>query len=254
MPASDAATSGYEVYTDGSYLNGNVAYAFVILEQGVEAYEDCGVVPPGFAGSRQVGGEIYAVLKALDWFEEHGVGAASVHYDFANLALWVSGAYKANTFISRTLVERVRGSKVQLSWRKVRAHTGVRWNERVDELAKSAALGKHAPLVENTAPVESDDPADIDRPASSSPLIAELERIVDPLQEAAAAEGIDTRYVGILNGQFARLEILKNDKRVGMFDLYNTQKKRLNPIISPAGSPQASRMAALWSQFIAAWR
>ena len=250
----------YEVYTDGSYIHGKVTYAFVILRGGEAVHEGAGVVPPSFAKSRQVGGEIMAVLEALSWFEANGVEEASVHYDFENLALWVRGAYRANTEISQALVAGVRGSTVKLKWNKVRAHTGVEWNERVDKLAKQAAANpspQPPPLKGKGEKEDGQGRPSYDRKeiaGGSDPLVDELERIVEPLQAAAAAVGVDTRFVGILNGQFARLEILKGEKRVGMFDLYNTQKKRLNPVISPAGSLEASNMTVIWEDFRRKWR
>jgi hypothetical protein len=213
--------------------------------------EGSGIVPVSFAKSRQVGGEIYAVLMALEWFEANGVATASVHYDFENLALWVSGAYRANTEISRALVDAVRGSSVKLRWTKVRAHTGVAWNERVDQLAKSAALGESpaAPSKAESPPAAAVAPAPAD-----SPLIAELRRLVDPFLAEAAASGIKTRYVGILNNMYARFEVLSGDRRVALFDLYNTRKKRLNPVLSPASSKEGAKLLDLWEQFIRAWR
>src|SRR6185503_11409684 len=100
MPVSGTDVCEYEVYTDGSYIKGKVTYAFIILHKGVPVHEGGAIVPESFAKSRQVGGEIYAVLTALKWFEENEIASASVHYDFENLALWVRGVYKANTEIS----------------------------------------------------------------------------------------------------------------------------------------------------------
>ena len=241
----------YEVYTDGSYIKGKVTYGFVILRDGEAQHEGAGIVPPSFAQSRQVGGEIMAVLEALKWFEANGVDGAAVHYDFENLALWVRGVYKTNTDISRALVDAVRRSPVKLTWTKVKAHTGVHWNERVDQLAKGAAMGS-APVVDTS---DKEAPASKAAPSpSGDPLVNELERIVEPLQAAAASMGVDTRFVGILNNMFLRLEILSGEKRVATFDLYNTQKKRLNPIITPLGPLQAQNMAVLWDDFKRKWR
>jgi len=235
----------YEVYTDGSYSNGKVTFGFVILKDGAPVHEGSGIVPPDFAKSRQVGGEIMAVLEALRWFEANGIPAAAVHYDFENLALWVRGVYKTNTDISRALVDAVRRSPVKLTWTKVKAHTGVHWNERVDQLAKAAAMNAGpavSPSEKSVAPPKVDS-------GSGDPLVQELERIVEPLQSAAAIAGVDTRFVGILNNMFLRLEVLQGEKRVAMFDLYNTQKKRLNPVIAPAGSLPAQNMAVIWEEF-----
>ena len=245
-----AETGKYEVYTDGSYIRGKVTYGFVILKDGIPEHEGAGIVPPAFAQSRQVGGEIVAVLEALKWFEANGVKEAAVHYDFENLALWVRGVYKTNTDISRALVDAVRRSPVKLAWTKVKAHTGVHWNERVDQLAKAAASGSTAApaaLVETFGDDDDDDD-------SRNPLVVELERIVEPLQAAAAEAGVDTRFVGILNNMFLRLEVLKGEKRVANFDLYNTAKKRLNPIITPADSLPAQNMAVIWEHFKRSWR
>ncbi len=61
-----APAKGYEVYVDGSYINGATGYGLVILKGGQAVEELFGQVADAAAGgTRQVAGELLAVEEAL---------------------------------------------------------------------------------------------------------------------------------------------------------------------------------------------
>lgn len=132
-----APATEYSMYVDGSYLNGSIGYGVVILKNDELVKELYGLVTdPLFTVSRQVGGEIIAIQEALKWCEANGVNRVSVYYDFENIKKWATGEYKANTPMTQSYRDFMKGCDILILWNKVASHTGVKWNERADELAK----------------------------------------------------------------------------------------------------------------------
>jgi len=130
----------YEIYVDGSFVGDNVGFGVVILKNDKVVRELSGTVTDEvFKGSRQVGGEIMAVMEALAWCRNNNIDNVSIYYDFENLKKWATGEYSANIPMTRLYREFVQNCGVNIQWNKVAGHTGVRWNERADELAKKGA-------------------------------------------------------------------------------------------------------------------
>ncbi len=127
----------YKIYVDGSYMNGKVGYGAIILKSDTPVKEIYGVVTDDYATqSRQVGGEIVAVQEGLKWCENEGIKDASIYYDFQNLEKWATGEYKTNNTLSQSYKSFIDNCKINIKWYKVKSHTGVKWNDKADELAK----------------------------------------------------------------------------------------------------------------------
>jgi len=163
-PGSDAHadSEAVDIYVDGSFANETTAYGVVVVQRDQVLWEDSGVVPPREAeGTRQVAGELQAVLKALDWCKTNGVDAITIHYDYNGIEKWVTDEWEANKTLTKQYGDAVRASDIHISWQKVAAHTGIKWNEYVDRLARSAAMTCDA------------------QPGSQTDPMTELDRTVD---------------------------------------------------------------------------
>lgn len=94
-----------------------------------------------FVMSYQVPGEVFAVIKAIEWAKDREYRELDIFYDYEGIEKWALGVWKANKPISQYYINRLnelmRGS-FQISFQKVRAHSGNKHNERADELAKEA--------------------------------------------------------------------------------------------------------------------
>ncbi|HPE68853.1 MAG TPA: hypothetical protein P5560_09180 [Thermotogota bacterium] len=129
----------YEAYVDGSYANRKIGYGVVILKKGRVVEKLHGrVQDPVFSKHHQVGGELVAVLETLDWCQRNGVRAVKVFYDYEGIQKWPEGLWQAKKSATRTYTKRVRDCGIRISWQKVPAHAGVRWNEEADRLARLA--------------------------------------------------------------------------------------------------------------------
>ncbi len=142
----DTSHIPYHAYVDGSFIEGNVGYGAVILEQGTIVAEISGLVDsPDAFNSRQVGGEIQAVLEVLKWCDNKGIDQIAIFYDFQNIEKWATGEYRTNTPMTQAYKKAIDQCKISITWVKVESHTGVALNDRADELAKNGARQLGAP-------------------------------------------------------------------------------------------------------------
>ncbi len=140
-----------KAYVDGAWVDGGVGYGFVILDRSSIIAERSESVPKGpWADSRQVGGELLAMMAVLAWCEERSVPEITVFYDYEGIRSWAVGEWKANKEITRTYVGEMRRCSVKVRWVKVKSHSGDRYNDRVDRLAKDGAAGIAYYWVEET--------------------------------------------------------------------------------------------------------
>jgi ribonuclease HI len=206
-PPAEAPGRGYHIYVDGSYFNGATGYGVVILRDGDVVDELFGPVTDySVNDTRQVAGELFAVEEALRWCEKNSIKEVAIFYDYLGIEKWATGAWKAKQRMTEDYAKHVRASAVQIRWNKVNSHTGNRWNDRADQLAKKGA-GQGA-----VSAVDGDKAAE---------LLDKKDRFLEFLM----VKGIDAAFDRIYNGQYARILILRDEKTVGIFDLYNTRRK-----------------------------
>lgn len=130
-----------DIYVDGSFAGETTTYAVVVVQSDQKIWEDLGIVPPtDVEGTRQVAGELMAVLKALEWCKANDIDMTTIHYDYQGIEKWATGGWKAKKTVTQQYRDTVQTSGIQITWHKVDAHTGVKWNEHVDQLARSAAM------------------------------------------------------------------------------------------------------------------
>ncbi len=136
----DCRSSEWVAYVDGSYCAGKVGFGAIILLQNTVKKETWGTVPPAWRRSRQVGGELYAVCRVLDWCRKHGVKEITIHYDYKGIEEWATGRWRTNIPLTRRYASIVKSSNVTVHWEKVRGHSGDKWNDAADALARRGAL------------------------------------------------------------------------------------------------------------------
>src|SRR5262245_7450016 len=220
----------YEIYVDGSFINGSTGYGVVVLNNGKVVAELSRSVPESVVdGSRQVAGELVAVKEALKWCEQHSIIEVWIYYDYYGIEKWATRQWKANLPLTVEYAKCVSECAIKVNWRKVNSHSGNRWNDRADLLAKQGA----AQQIKTAG-----DP------------ITELIQTKDAWIEFLMVRGIDAQFERILNEQFARIYILKDGTAVGTFDLYNTKKKRFSPYLHDfRDEKQKLLVETLWGDF-----
>jgi len=202
--ASDGSNGqGYEIYVDGSFLNGSAGYGIVILRDGQVIEELSGSVSDTLAqGTRNIAGELAAAEKAIEWCQENSVAEVSIFYDLRGIEKWATRKWKTNAPLTRRYAELVSNCGVQIHWHKVDGHTGNRWNERADELAKSGVAS-----------------------LSPKPGSDELESEAKGFVEFLDVHGYEAELKGIYgNSDCARIGISQADEDIGHVNIYITKK------------------------------
>ena len=232
VAAQSNAVTGYQAYTDGSYLDGAIGYGVVVLKDGNPIADLSGPVEEeALQGMRQVGGELLALYKAIEWCQANHVQEVAVLYDYAGIEKWATGEWKANNPATRAYAEFMRDCPISVRWQKVESHSGDRWNDRADQLAKLGAQR------DSTQVETGEDP------------LAELEEKARAFVGLLEGRGIDAGYQGILNGQFARVVV---SPQHGCMDLYNTRKRPLSRPYLHGFSDRALQESIenLWQRFL----
>lgn len=128
----------FEVYTDGSYLNGKYSYGYVFIKDNQVIFEDKGVGEDDEAAKmRNVAGEIAAVQHAVEKAEALKV-RIRIYHDYSGIALWVSGDWQAKNKFTQAYVGFMRAHQGVYEFQKVAGHSGNQYNDYADRLAKEA--------------------------------------------------------------------------------------------------------------------
>ncbi|MBU5668679.1 ribonuclease H family protein [Peptoniphilus sp. MSJ-1] len=128
------------VYVDGSYRNSDKSHSYgVYMYNGLEEYS---FSKRFFKNSemRNVSGEIKGAMKAMDYAREIKKDKIYLHYDYEGIRSWALGYWKANkegTKEYKKFYDEVKKT-LEVEFIKVAAHSGVKYNELVDKLAKEA--------------------------------------------------------------------------------------------------------------------
>lgn len=128
----------YEVYTDGSYSNGKYSYGYAFIKDGQVVFESNGVGDDlEAARMRNVAGEIAAVQHAVEKAKILNA-RIRIYHDYSGISLWVTGDWQAKNKFTQAYVKFMRAHRGLFEFKKVTGHSGDRFNDYVDRLAKEA--------------------------------------------------------------------------------------------------------------------
>lgn len=129
-------------YVDGSFhsATGEFSYGMVVLIDGREETFKEKFDDPELATMHNVAGEIKGARAAMQYAMNNGIAKIAIFHDYEGIAKWCTGEWKANkegTKAYKAFYEEAR-SKVEIQFVKVAGHTGDKYNEMADKLAKEA--------------------------------------------------------------------------------------------------------------------
>ena len=138
----DAPENKARIYVDGSYNVHTKKYAcgIVILYKGErktykEAFEN-----KEYASMRNIAGEVMGAVRAIQYCQKYGIPEVEIYHDYNGIGKWGNGEWKANMPLTqhyKAFVSEARKA-MKITFTKVDAHTGDRYNEMADQLAKDA--------------------------------------------------------------------------------------------------------------------
>lgn len=134
--------NGAAAYCDGSFdaKTFRYSYGLVILLNGEEMRFSQAFPKSENAEMRNVAGEIEGAMAAMRYCDENGIKELDLYYDYIGIEKWCIGGWKTNkagTMNYKRFYDDV-SARVKVNFHKVAAHTGDRYNEEADALAKSA--------------------------------------------------------------------------------------------------------------------
>ena len=132
-------------FVDGSYHvgTGEFSYGMVLISGNPprEVAVDCEkYTDPELASMRNVAGEIKGAEAAMRYALAQGFSKLYIYHDYEGIAKWCLGEWKANkegTKAYKAYYDSIQ-DRLQVIFVKVAAHTGDKYNEMADELAKQA--------------------------------------------------------------------------------------------------------------------
>lgn len=134
-------------YVDGSYDPNLKRYGMgvVMLSPNGEFIESFCMSGDNemWAASRNITAELFATMKAVQWAIAHEYNSIEIRHDLAGTALWANKLQAANkipTQAFQMFIDQAR-QKIDISFTKVKAHSGNKWNELADSLAKKSIRG-----------------------------------------------------------------------------------------------------------------
>ncbi len=129
-------------YVDGSYRGdtGEFSYGVVMFHKGIKQQFCDSSSDETLAEMRNVAGEIKGAETAISYCLNNNVSKLEIYHDYEGISKWCTGEWKANkkgTQDYRDFYKKA-SEKVSISFCKVKGHSGVKYNEEADSLAKKA--------------------------------------------------------------------------------------------------------------------
>ena len=130
-------------YIDGSYdaHSHQFSYGAVIMEDSTnEKYFSQKFDNRELADIRNVAGEIKASEFAIAYAVEQGWSQIFIYYDYFGIEKWALGEWKRNIAATQSYYEFCQSAlkKIEIKFIKVRGHSGNKYNDLADSLARQA--------------------------------------------------------------------------------------------------------------------
>ena len=148
-------SDGYLVaFTDGSYDKDLKRYSYGVKFIRPDGSEEdiCGYGSnQAYIDSNNIIGEIFGVINALDWAISNEFEKIKIYHDYEGLSKWISGDWTANSKAAKmyiSLYELKFKDFLEVRFEKVPGHSNVIYNEKADQLAKSALVERKKVVVQ----------------------------------------------------------------------------------------------------------
>jgi ribonuclease H-related protein len=137
------ADEGLTAYVDGSFSleKKNYSYGMVCIENGEVVFTDNGVGTDKNAISlRNVSGEVNGAMKAVEYAIENNFNQITIVFDYQGIESWALGTWKRNNDITKNYNEfmQEKMKEIKINFKKVKGHSGDKFNDMADKLAKEA--------------------------------------------------------------------------------------------------------------------
>ena len=129
-------------YVDGSYNSETNEFSFgaVIFWENKEYQFSDKFSDKKLAEMHNVAGELKGSERAIEFALENKISKLTIHHDYEGIAKWCTGewqARKVGTIAYKNFYETAK-QKVHITFVKVKGHSGDKYNDLADQLAKKS--------------------------------------------------------------------------------------------------------------------
>ena len=140
MPFSNSIKA--VAYVDGSFntATNEFGYGVVMFHNGRQLHLSDSCNDEEMAAMRNVAGEIYGSMAAMEYAIKNDIKNLTIYYDYMGISKWCTGEWKTNkrgTILYKKYYDQAK-KKVSISFEKVKGHSGDKYNDLADSLAKKA--------------------------------------------------------------------------------------------------------------------
>ena len=138
----------FELYVDGSFMKRSkrAGWGWVLVANGKPLARGYGLTYEA-ALSRNIDGELAATMEGVNYFLDcFSVKELTIVHDYLGIAKWVTGEWAARKPVSTNYLDFMKkaiSDGLELKFRHVRGHSGDKWNEEADRLAKLAITERY---------------------------------------------------------------------------------------------------------------
>ncbi len=129
-------------YVDGSYniSTREFSYGMVILKGDEEICFSQKFNDNDLADMRNVAGEIMGSMSAMRYCLDNNFKSITIYFDYEGIEKWCKGYWKTNKEGTKNYKEYYDSikNKIHIVFKKVKAHSGDKYNDMADKLAKKA--------------------------------------------------------------------------------------------------------------------
>ena len=136
-------------FVDGSYspdADGKEKYGFgaILITKESEVNLFRAYVNTDYMDSRNVAGEIEGVRQSILWAIENGKKEIIIYYDYEGIEKWATKEWRANKKLTKEYSKFYdeKSKLIKIKFKHTKAHSGIIYNERADELAKRSLLSQ----------------------------------------------------------------------------------------------------------------
>lgn len=141
------------IYVDGSYDSSIKRYGYgaIVFNKNSKKIIEGNGDEADLIELRNVAGELKAAINSIKYAIENGIKKVYLHYDYIGIENWYTGEWKAKTEFTKKYVEFANevNSLIDINFIKVKAHSGDRYNEEVDLIAKNSLTKKYSLKLNN---------------------------------------------------------------------------------------------------------
>lgn len=140
----DASENDLEnvAYVDGSFnaATGEFSYGVVMFHNGQEHTFSKSFSDPELASMRNVAGEIKGAEAAMEYAYKNGMTTLTIYHDYEGISKWPLRLWAANKEGTKAYQQYYDEIKkyVDIKFVKVKGHSGDKYNDLADKLAKEA--------------------------------------------------------------------------------------------------------------------